>query len=95
MGTKTISLHRVFTAPPERIYRAFLEPEAMCRWLPPKGFTATVHHMDARVGGGYRMSFTNFGAKKGLRSEGSISNWSPMRGSSTPTNSTTQIYRER
>lgn len=64
MGTNTITLHRVFTAPPERLYRAFLEPDAMCRWLPPKGFTATVHHIDAKVGGNYRMSFTNFGAKK-------------------------------
>ncbi len=61
----TITLHRVLTAPPERVYRAFLEPEALCRWLPPKGFTATVHHLDAKVGGTYKMSFTNFGAKKG------------------------------
>lgn len=56
----TICLHRVFQAPPERLYRAFLDPDAMVKWLPPNGFTARVHHMDARQGGGYRMSFTNF-----------------------------------
>jgi uncharacterized protein YndB with AHSA1/START domain len=56
----TIRLHRVLRTTPERAYRAFLDPEAMAKWLPPHGFTATVHHMDARVGGGYRMSFTNF-----------------------------------
>ncbi len=57
----TIRLQRVLRAPPERVYRAFLEPAAMVKWLPPFGFTATVHEMDARVGGGHRMSFTNFG----------------------------------
>jgi uncharacterized protein YndB with AHSA1/START domain len=56
----TIKLHRVFTAPPERIYKAFLDPAAMCKWLPPNGFTGTVHQMDAKVGGQWRMSFTNF-----------------------------------
>lgn len=60
----TVRLHRVFRAPPERVYRAFLEPDAMAKWLPPHGFTATVHHMNAHVGGGYRMSFTNFGTGK-------------------------------
>src|SRR5919108_5470421 len=63
-STNTIRLHRVFRAPAERVYRAFLDPEAMVKWLPPYGFTAKVHHMDARVGGGYRMSFTNFSAGK-------------------------------
>jgi uncharacterized protein YndB with AHSA1/START domain len=58
--SSTIRLHRVFKAAPERIYRAFLDPDAMVKWLPPNGFTAKVHHMDARVGGSYRMSFTNF-----------------------------------
>lgn len=57
----TIRLHRVLRAPPERVYRAFLDPAAMVKWLPPNGFTAHVEHMDARVGGSYRMSFTNFG----------------------------------
>ena len=56
----TIRLHRVLKAPPERVYRAFLDPAAMCKWLPPNGFTGTVHEMDARVGGRYKMSFTNF-----------------------------------
>jgi uncharacterized protein YndB with AHSA1/START domain len=56
----TIRLHRVLRAPPERIYRAFLDPDAMAKWLPPNGFTGKVHHMDARVGGSYKMSFTNF-----------------------------------
>jgi uncharacterized protein YndB with AHSA1/START domain len=56
----TIRLHRVLKAPPERVYRAFLDPAAMCKWLPPYGFTCTVEHMDARVGGSHRASFTNF-----------------------------------
>lgn len=56
----TIRLHRVLRAPPERVYRAFLDPDAMVKWLPPNGFTGKVHHMDARVGGSHRMSFTNF-----------------------------------
>src|SRR6476661_10764574 len=56
----TIRLHRVLLAPRERVYRAFLTPEAMTKWLPPNGFTGKVHEMDARVGGKYRMSFTNF-----------------------------------
>ena len=60
MPTGTIRLHRVFRTNPERIYRAFLDPGAMAKWLPPYGFTCAVHHMDARVGGTYRMSFTNF-----------------------------------
>lgn len=56
----TIRLHRVLRATPERIYRAFLDADAMAKWLPPNGFTGKVHHLDARVGGTYRMSFTNF-----------------------------------
>src|SRR5690606_16134452 len=60
MSGNTIRLHRVFAAPPERVYRAFLDPAALAKWLPPNGFTCTVHEMDARVGGGHRMSFTNF-----------------------------------
>jgi uncharacterized protein YndB with AHSA1/START domain len=62
--TNTIRLHRVFRAKPERVYRAFLDPDAMVKWLPPHGFTGKVHHMDARVGGSYRMSFTNFSTGK-------------------------------
>jgi|SRR5215468_6354700 len=56
----TVRLHRVLRAPPERVYRAFLDADAMAKWLPPNGFTAKVHHLDARVGGGFRMSFANF-----------------------------------
>jgi len=56
----TVTLHRVLNAKPERVYRAFLDPAAMCKWLPPRGFTGTMHSMDARVGGKYKMSFTNF-----------------------------------
>jgi len=59
--TNTVRLHRVLRAQPERVYRAFLDPDAMARWLPPHGFLGKVHEVDVRVGGGYRMSFTNFG----------------------------------
>ena len=62
MTTGTARLHRVLRAPPERVYRAFLEPDAMAKWLPPYGFTCQVHHTEARVGGTYRMSFRNFGS---------------------------------
>jgi uncharacterized protein YndB with AHSA1/START domain len=60
-ATNTARLHRVLRSPPERVYRAFLDPDAMVKWIPPHGFTGKVHEMDARVDGGYRMSFTNFG----------------------------------
>lgn len=65
MSTGTVNLHRVLRAPPERIYRAFLDADAMCKWLPPHGFTGKVHELDARVGGAYRMSFTNFTTGQG------------------------------
>lgn len=61
MSTHTIRLHRVLRAKPERVYRAFTDADAMARWLPPHGFTGKVHHADVRVGGTFRMSFTNFG----------------------------------
>ena len=60
MTTNSVRLHRVLRATPERIYRAFLDADAMAKWLPPNGFTGKVHHMDAKVGGSYKMSFTNF-----------------------------------
>jgi len=63
-STGTVRLHRVLKAPADRVYKAFLDPEAMVKWLPPHGFTAKVHQIDARVGGGYRMSFTNFSTGK-------------------------------
>lgn len=59
-AANTVTLHRVLRAPPERVYRAFLDPQAMVKWLPPHGFTGKVLEVDARVGGRYRMSFTNF-----------------------------------
>jgi uncharacterized protein YndB with AHSA1/START domain len=59
-NTSTVRLHRVLRATPERIYRAFLDADAMAKWLPPHGFTGKVHHLDAKVGGAYKMSFTNF-----------------------------------
>ena len=65
MSTGTVRLHRVLRCPPERVYRAFLDPDAMAKWLPPFGFTAKVHHLESRVGGTFRMSFTNFGAAQG------------------------------
>lgn len=60
MPTGTVRLHRVLRAPPQRVYRAFVDAEAMAKWLPPHGFTCKVHRMDARVGGGFAMSFTSF-----------------------------------
>lgn len=56
----SVNLHRVFSAPPERVYKAFLDPDAIVKWMPPHGFTARVQHMDAKVGGSYHMSFSNF-----------------------------------
>ena len=61
MPTQTLAIHRIIRATPEGVYRAFVLPEAWAKWLPPHGFTGRVHEMDARVGGGYRMSFTNLG----------------------------------
>jgi uncharacterized protein YndB with AHSA1/START domain len=60
MATNTIRLHRVLRTTPEKVYKAFLDADAKCKWLPPNGFTAKIHHLDARVGGTYKMSFTNF-----------------------------------
>jgi len=65
MSTGTVRLHRVLRAPPERVYRAFLDPAAMAKWLPPKGFTCVVERMDARVDGQFRMRFQNFSAGGG------------------------------
>jgi len=65
MATGTVRLHRVLRAKPERVYRAFLDADAMAKWLPPHGFTCKVHHMDATVGGTYKMSFANFATGHG------------------------------
>ena len=62
MATGTVRIHRVLRAPPERVYRAFLEADALARWLPPYGFTCKVHQLDARVGGHFQMAFSNFGS---------------------------------
>lgn len=64
MSGNTIRLHRVFRSTPERVYRAFLDADAMAKWLPPNGFTGKVHHLDAKVGGTFKMSFTNFTTNK-------------------------------
>ncbi len=60
MATNTVKLHRVLRAAPERVFRAFIDADAMCKWLPPNGFTGRVHHLEAKVGGTYKMSFSNF-----------------------------------
>ena len=60
MSTNTVRFHRIVRSTPDRLYRAFLDPDALAKWLPPNGFTGKVHHIEAKVGGGYRMSFTNF-----------------------------------
>ena len=65
MAGNTVRLHRVLRAPPARVYRAFLNAEAMAKWIPPNGFTCKVHHLDAKVGGTFRMSFTNFNTGNG------------------------------
>jgi uncharacterized protein YndB with AHSA1/START domain len=65
MATNTIKLHRVFKTTPEKLYRAFLDADASAKWLPPYGFTCKVHHMEAKVGGSYRMSFANFSTGHG------------------------------
>ena len=65
MNDRTVRIHRVLRTTPEKLYRAFTEPAAMARWLPPYGLTCEVHHMDARVGGSFRMSFHNFGSGNG------------------------------
>jgi len=72
MPTSTVRLHRVLRATPERVYRAFLDAEAMVKWLPPNGFTGKVHELDATVGGTYRMSFTNFSTGHSLSFGGSF-----------------------
>jgi uncharacterized protein YndB with AHSA1/START domain len=65
MATGTVRLHRILRTKPERVYRAFVEADAMAKWLPPYGFTCKVHHMDAKVGGTFKMSFSNFGTGNG------------------------------
>ena len=66
MSTHSIRLHRVLRTSPERVYRAFLDADALCKWLPPNGFTGKMHHLNAAVGGGFKMSFTNFTTGKSI-----------------------------
>jgi uncharacterized protein YndB with AHSA1/START domain len=73
----TVRFHRVLRAAAEKVYKAFLDPDAMAKWLPPNGFTGKVHEMDARVGGGYRMSFTNFSTDKSHSFRGSYVELTP------------------
>jgi uncharacterized protein YndB with AHSA1/START domain len=65
MPSNTVQLHRILRATPEKLYKAFLDPDALVKWMPPNGFTCKVHHMDAKVGGGFKMSFTNSGTGNG------------------------------
>jgi len=65
MTDRTVALHRILRTRPEKVYRAFIEADALAKWLPPHGFTCKVHHLEARVGGSFRMSFTNFGSGHG------------------------------
>ena len=95
MSTNTVRLHRVLRATPERIYRAFLDADAMAKWLPPNGFTGKVHHLDAKVGGTYKMSFTNFTTGHSHSFGGSISNWCHTNAFATRTSSTTRTCPEK
>lgn len=78
-ATNTIRLHRVLRAPAERVYRAFLDPDALPKWMPPHGFIGKVHEMNARVGGGYRMSFTNFSSGRSHAFGGRYTELEPQR----------------
>jgi len=91
----TIRLHRVIAAKPQKIYRAFLEPDAIASWIPPYGFTCTVHELEAKAGGRHRMSFRNFTTGEVMLSGGPISSSSPVSASSTPTASTIPTCRAR
>jgi hypothetical protein len=91
----TVRLHRVLATKPEKVYRAFIEPDAMAKWLPPNGFTCTVHHMDPTVGGTYRMSFRNFTTGMATRSEAGMSSSYPASACATTISSRTRTCRVR
>ncbi len=95
MSANTIRLHRVLSATPERVYRAFLDSDAMAKWLPPNGFTGKVHHMDAKVGGTYKMSFTNFSTGRATPSAENILSWCHRNASVTRIDSTTRVCPEK
>jgi uncharacterized protein YndB with AHSA1/START domain len=90
-----VQFHRVLRAAPEKVYRAFLDADAMAKWLPPSGFTGKVHHMDAKVGGTYKMSFKNFSTGRSHSFGESISSWCPTNASATRTDSTIRTCRAR
>jgi uncharacterized protein YndB with AHSA1/START domain len=79
----TVKVHRVLRAPPEKVYRAFLDAEAVVKWLPPNGFTGKVHHLDAKIGGTYKMSFTNFSTGRAHSFGENFLNWCPTSASGT------------
>ncbi len=83
----TVRLHRVLATKPEKVYRAFIEPDAMAKWLPPNGFTCTVHHMEPKAGGSYRMFFGISLPAIAIRSVATMSNSSPTNACATPTGS--------
>ncbi len=95
MSTSTVRLHRVLRAAPAKIYRAFLDPDAMAKWLPPNGFTGKVHQIDAKVGGTYKMSFTNFTTGHSHSFGGRYLNWCHMNAFATRTSSTIRAYPEK
>ena len=88
--TNTITLHRVLRTTPDRVYRAFLDPDAKVKWLPPHGFTGKVHHLDAQVGGGFKMSFTNFTSGETHSFGGTYLELVPESDCATRTRSTTR-----
>lgn len=94
MTTNTVRLHRLLRAPPARIYRAFLDPEAMVKWLPPHGFTGKVHHLEAKVGGTFRMSFTNFSTGHSHSFGGEYPELVPTNAFAAPTSSTMPTCRD-
>lgn len=95
MATSTVRLHRVLRTKPERVYKAFLDADAMAKWLPPHGFTGKVHELDATVGGRYRMSFTNFGTGSSHSFGGEYLELVATSGSATLTGSTIRTCRAR
>ena len=88
MAGNTIRLHRVLRAAPEKVYRAFLDPDAMAKWLPPNGFVCTVHHLEPKVGGAFKMSFRNFTTGNGHSFGGEYVELVPNDACATPTSST-------
>ena len=91
----TIRLHRVLKASPEKVYKAFLDPAAMCKWLPPNGFTGTVHHLEPKVGGTFKMSFTNFANGQSHSFGGEFLDSYRANSSATPTSSMTPTCRAK